>query len=280
MQKLSNWLFRAPAKFAMLSFGLMVVIGLVYSFIIASMNGGNITPSQIMPMFLIMGVGIIIAIIKLVRWLPNDNLDRRSFVMVDNGLTLGYAIVSICGILISYKSLVPMFTQMQTSSPIVAILCLVLISIVMLYMFGISIANMYATYRRARGMGVPRYKALMAFPFTIAIYWFPGYFLDDDKKKKPVLTTDTKWFAALTDWILARRRNAVIAFLIMTLISALVMFDWFMFVILGLFAVVFVVWAGITGAKKFMKNIGGAFATFAYVLNIALIVGLLVVSVI
>ncbi len=57
------------------------------------------------------------------------------------------------------------------------------IFLVYLYVAGLLIANVYGIYRRALAMGVPRHLALWSFPFTFALFWFPGYFLSDKKRK-------------------------------------------------------------------------------------------------
>ena len=100
--------------------------------------------------------------------------------------------------------------------------------------------------------------------------WLPGYFIPEKTTKKPTISTDTKWYKKLTDWILSSAKNAAITFTALTLLSGLV--TGFSSVLLTFtFAMLFVIWALQSGIKKFTTNIGGTYANIAVITNIVMI---------
>lgn len=275
-QKLSSWFLSSPVKFAFLSFGLMAGLTLIYAFIVGLVTGGHTTPATMSPWLLITltGGALVYSIYKYIKWLPSDNLDRRSFVAIDNGLTFIYFLslfLSTIFIISSTQKIMLYAMWLQYYSMLLFFFVVIAISIIYMYVLGLLIGNMYATYRRALGMGVPRHKALLTLPFSIAMFWFPGYLLEDNTKTKPVIAIKSKWYSQLTDWVVAKPLNAVLLFLL-TFAFSFIFFDIQTLCLTLFFGTIFGVWLLCTGAKKLKKNIGGAYSTLAGAINIAFII--------
>lgn len=274
--KLVSWFFNAPAKFALLSFGLMAGITLVYSFIISAIKGVG-TPINPWPIAVLMLATIIFSIYKLIKWLPSDNLDRRSFVATSNGLTFIYlaAILSSTIFMLGRTEQIILYTMwLQYYSALWFFFVVTVASVIYLYVFGVLIANIYTIYRRAITMGVPKWKAILSLPFSIYAFLLPGYLLTEDKKTKSTITIKSKWYAKVTDWVIAKPINAILIFALILIGSACFM-DIYTLALMALFIIVFVTWVWVVGAPTFRKTIGGMFSTIIATLNIALVVFLI-----
>lgn len=270
--KLQSWLFNAPAKFAGLSFSLLISITVIYGFF-RTMVYGDALMSPVY-VILIMSVVLIFTAYKLIKWLPKENLDRRSFVAVNNGLTVIYFtsfLLSTLFLITRAGAIVYYMMWLQYYSMFLFFVTMIAASLVYLYVLGLLIANIYAVYLRAMAMGIPKWKALLSFPFSFVLLWMPGYLLPEKTTDKAVISIKTKWFARFTDWVVAQPINAVLVFLFIMVFSA--MFFNFYFAGLTLFfTIIFGLWVWIKGADGFRKSMGGAFATFTASLNIALII--------
>jgi hypothetical protein len=271
--KLISWFFNAPAKFAILSLCLMGITAIIYA-IIASAIMGDVANPNVAPMFIVMAIALIVGIVMLIKWLPHDNLDRRSYIAADLGLSSIYFISSMLSVLfVAANQQAIMYYALrlaQYSTPLLIIASL-LLSLVYLYILGAFIANIYATYRRGIAMSVPRWKLILSIPFTLSLFWFPGYMLPD-AKEKTVIEIKSKWYANIVNWIMARPLNSVIV-LVITLILMLFLFDFASTVFTGIFAIIFGILVWRVGAKNLRKNVGGWFATFIMLLNILIFIG-------
>ncbi len=274
---LASWFFKQPAKFALLSFGLMLGIALAYSLIYAAIFGTTQIAAE--PIAILLLAAVIFSICKLVGWLPKNDLDRRSFVAIDNGLGLLYTGFMLASVILAISifggnSMQILFYVMwlQSYSMGLFLVLSTVGSLVYLYVFGLLIAMIYSMYKRAIAMGIPKWKAVLSVPLGLSLIWFPGYMLSDDKKTTPTTPIKSKWFATLTDWIVAKPINTVLAFFAMFAIALPIMDLNTLFLVAG-FVAIFGVWVSITGAAKLRKNVGGAFATVAVILNVLLIVG-------
>ncbi|MDR0726791.1 MAG: hypothetical protein LBF37_01880, partial [Rickettsiales bacterium] len=149
--KLLSWFFNEPAKFALLSFGLMVGLVVIYALITAAVTGGN-TPLAAWPVVVLLTAALVFSICKYIGWLPKENLDRKSFVAVDNGLTFLYFIslfLSTIFIVSSAQKIMLYVMWLQYYSMFWFLVVAVTASIIYIYVFGLLIGNMYAIYRRA-----------------------------------------------------------------------------------------------------------------------------------
>lgn len=273
--KLSSWLLKEPLKFALLSFGLIFGISIVYVLIRGLFAGGfGISP---LVFLLLVAAALIFSACKLVKWLPIEKLDRRSFVAVDNGLTLIYF-----ALFIGFTTLIANSTQnllfysiwLQSYSMFLFVVTALLGVLVYLYILGLLFTNIYATYKRALTMGIPKWKVILSLPFTFTMFWVAGYLLPEEKKTDQAIEIKSKWYARFTDWVVAKPINALIVFLFPALFRGL-FFDSGYTLLVVLFVAIFGVWILFTGVNKFRKSIGGVFSTVTAVLNIAIVVALI-----
>lgn len=269
---LTSWFLTQPFKFALLSFALLIVLSVAYALIAVAITGGQ-SPLATWPIAVLMSVTFIYCVYKLIKWLPVQQMDHRGFVAIDNGLTLIYYVFSILSLIFLIKhadTIMVYLWAMQNSSITLFWIVMTISALLYLYVFGLMLANVIAIYRRAVTMGVPKWKIIMSLPFTFAIYWFPGYILPDEKKPNNDVTIKSKWYNALTDWVVARPVNAVLIFLLTIVVTAL-FFDLYTLTLTVILAIIFGLWVWISGVKTFQKKIGGAFATFIASMNIALV---------
>jgi hypothetical protein len=271
--RLSSWFFKEPAKFALLSFVLMTCALLVYM-LIAGLVAGENAVLPLWPPLVMMTAMLAFSVYKLVGWLPKDNLDRKSFVAIDSGQVFIYyvfLVLSSFSILGNTREVTLAATMLMFSSSFWFFAVAIIAAIVSLYFFGLLVGNIYAAYRRALAMGVPKIKALLAMPFASVMFWFPGYLLPDDSKAKPAVEIRAKWYSNLVDWIVSKPINALAVFALTLVFSALFM-DFFKICFSLLLGSVFLAWILISGVKGFKKNIGGAYSTVAGALNAAIII--------
>lgn len=270
--RLLSWLFSAPARFAVLSFASMMLVAILYAMIASAFGANSQSVMYSTPLFILMLAALIFSVCLMIKWLPKNNLDRRSFVAVDNGLTIIYFIsflVSTLFLLTNTTRIMYWAMWLQYQSMFLLILVGIIAAIIYLYICGLMVSNMYATYKRAITMGVPRWKAILSFPFTFVMLWLPGYLLADETKGKPAIETKTKWYSAFTDWVVAKPINAILIFLFTLIFSALFFDIWSAYLTL-FFAIMFGVWVWVAGAKTLRKNVGGAYATVSWIANIVL----------
>ncbi|HNY25025.1 MAG TPA: hypothetical protein PKJ33_00540 [Alphaproteobacteria bacterium] len=273
--KLASWFFKEPVKFAFLSFGLIFGVSVIYLLARGIFGAGfGIPPLFFLTLVL---VSLFFAAYKLISWLPKDKLDRHSFVAVDNGLSMIYFIVFVGFTLLianSTQSLIFYAMWLQHSSMVLFFITAILGILGYLYVFGLLIANLYATYNRAVTMGVPKWKVLLSLPFTFTIFWATGYLLPEEKKSTPVIEIKTKWYARFTNWVVAKPINSLIVFLFTAIFFGL-MFESYSTGLTIFLTAIFGIWLLFQGVSKFRKSIGGAFSTFVAVLNIVVVLGII-----
>lgn len=269
--KLSIWFAKEPAKFSVLSFGLILGVSFLYV-LTKGIFGNNFMMSYAVLLLLILSA-LTFSIYKLIKWLPSENLERRSFVAIDNGLNFIYlGIFALFTFMVIGNLQEIMFyqTTLQHQSMILFMFGAMLVSLFYLYFVGLLVTNIYATYRRAITMGVPKWKILASLPFTFSMFRVSGYLLPEDKKEKPAILIKSKWYSNFTDWVISKPINSLIVFLFTVIISGLFFESYFTLLVI-LFVVIFGVWLLFTGAKKLRKSIGGSFSTFVAVFNIVII---------
>lgn len=269
---LTSWFLTGPLKFALLSLVLLIGVSVSYALIYVAVTGGNTAPAT-WPIVTLMLLATLFCIYMLARWLPTREMDRRGFVAIDNGLTVMYYIFSVLSLVYLVRNADAIIMHMmvlQYTSIVWFWIVMVLGALAYLYILGLMLANIIAIYRRAVTMDVPRWKVLLSLPFTFGIYWFPGYMLPDETPVKSETPIRAKWYAAITDWVLARPVNAVLVFLLTILICAL-FFDFYTLMTTVVLGAIFGIWLLISGVKTFRAKMGGAFATTMASLNIAMI---------
>ncbi len=281
---LAAWLFGAPVKFALYALFLPFLLMLIYVMIAIGITG-NVSSIPTWPMFAIFVFGLIVAGYKLIRTLGIMPLGRRGFVAISTGAFITVRAIGL-GTLFAFGLIYfPMMAAFMNpgARPIFAALMtlvLMLLGLVGIYVFGIQVAKLYATYLRAIDMGVPRWKAALSMPFSIL--WMPGYLLED-KRRTPGQDINIRahGMAALTDWIIKTPANGWTTIVIMVIVSSLLYgFNLMMWPIFILPLGIFILWLLIAGPEKMRKNIGGGFATLAVIVNILTIISVISINVI
>lgn len=268
-QKLTSWLITRPALFAITSFVLISVISFLCALTIGQLLPGiiatTITGAAIT-------LGFLTSIVILVRGLPAQNLDRRSFVAITTLQTLICAITAIMTTLMNVVIYQRIF--MYISSPVFIVIS-TLIALFYIYVLGIFIGSLYAKYRRIRAMGVPMWRILCTIPFGFSMLWIPGYMLPAPTPKTPTLPIRPNAYARLIDWIISRPANTAIGFIALTLLSGF-FFGFKTIIFTFAIAVTFTIWVIKTGAQKFREHIAGAYTWAAIGLNIILWIAMLI----
>lgn len=266
---LKSWLLTKPALFAVIAFAAMTI---------GSMIGGLITGGNSMTITSIITViAFLGSAAWLVRSLPGENLDRHSFVAINNAQTFITSVIFITSmlyIIANIQTLMPRLLFMETHSSTNFLILLVTLALFYLYLCGIYIANLYAKYRRVRAMGVSMWKTLATAPFGFSMLWIPGYLMEDNKNTSKQDTTIQGWYNHITNWIIARPTRAATTLVILIMLAGLT-FGYLAILLPLTLAVVFAAWSAIIGTDKMRKDIGGIYSTVAIVINIILIIGVL-----
>lgn len=270
---LKQWLVKSPTFFAITSFTFAVII---------SVLAGLILPKSETTLNIV-GISIFITTaicaVMAIRKIPTTKIDRASVVTVFNIKMLILALMSGAS-LIAATNLVPIqiWLLKTIQSPvgiiggIIFTICLTLLA---LYVLGVTIMGLWACFLRARTMNIPLWKIICSIPFAFDMLWLPGYFIPNKADKKPIITTNIKWISKLTNWTFTSPTNA--GFLFAALIVSTGLFNGLSATLLSIsMLLMFAIWLMQMGEKKFEKNIGGAYATTAVIINIAIITYLII----
>lgn len=266
-QKLTSWLITRPALFAITSFAFMLIVAVICSLTIGQLLPENIA-SPIAGVAVTMG--FLAAIVMLVRGLPAQNLDRRSFVAINNLQTFVISLSFMATTLLivtNYQQIMLRLLWLEANSAASFIAIMLAAGLFSMYLTGLFIANLYAKYRRVRAMGVPMWHIIYTIPFGFTMLWIPGYMLPGAPQKNPALPVHSGWYAKLTDWIIARPINTAMAFVVLILMSAF-LFGFHATILTFTIAIAFAIWVMITGVKKFKDNIAHGYTWAATALNI------------
>jgi len=210
----------------------------------------------------------------LVRTMPAGNLNRRQFVAINNAQTIITSVAFIASTLIiayNAQKLMLRLLWMESNSSASFMIVIVLLALFYLYLSGVFIGNLYAKYRRVRTMGVGVWKTLATAPFGFCMLWIPGYLMDDDKKDSvPV----GGWYDRLTRWTMARPVRSAAVLVLLVVMSGFT-FGFPAIILTLTLGALFAAWSAIVGPDTLRKNIGGAYATTAIIINIAAIIGVI-----
>ncbi len=270
--RLASWMITRPALFAVISFITMTAASAVVGML------GSQTAS-------ILGVGLIIiaflgAAAWLIRTLPHENLDRRSFVAINNAQTVVTSIsfiVSTLFIISNARAIMIHLLYLESHSSAMFLTLIISLALGYLYLCGIFIGNLYAKYRRVRAMGVSMWKILATAPFGFSMLWIPGYLMNETSAKSPALEMSRGWYSRLTDRITSSPMTATIVLATLIIISGFTFGFAAILLTFGM-GIIFAAWSAITGPDTLRKNIGGTYATVAIILNIVMWVSVLTYS--
>lgn len=273
IQKLSKWIFWKPAKFALILF-----LSFFITILICTAISESFKPIPYPAIYIVLSLIFIGNIIMLIRPFKNTPMDRRSFIAIINAQWLISTILSII--------LLPVLLIGNTNSiitkSVLAITLLafigIIISLIALYSIGCLTLCLYAIYRRCVELKIPTWKFILSFPFGTLMFNTAGYLMNDPQKKKSSIEIKSNWYSRLTDWIIKNKRNTVIALIITILISGLS--TGFNSVLLAIsMLLLYNIWISKTGEKKLQKTIGGKYSSVAVIINIALIIGTILLSI-
>ena len=153
----------------------------------------------------------------------------------------------------------------------------VLVGVFYMYLFGVSLTNLYTKYQRCREMGISPWKIILSMPFGFGLLWTPGYLLDDGNKNNSSVTISARWYERLTNWIMSNPIYTTLAFALIVIYSGF--FAGFNAALLTLAsAVVFAIWLRIAGLSGFRGAQNRTYAYVAIVVNIAIIIGFILLA--
>lgn len=275
-QCLMSWILWRPLKFALTLLGLGIAVMIPYEIVSATIGGAT----ALVTLGILSIAAIVFATYLLFHRLPHDNLDRYSFVALENAQAYVLALAVFVAMLaiMQAQSFLISLAMMGTAGNVIFVLLAAVMFVAYAYLVGLSLANVYAKFRRGRAMNIPTWKIICSIPFGFNLIWIPGYILPDEKAPKtPVIPIHASWYKKLTNWIVSRPSRTILAFAILTL------FTGFMFGIQTIFwtcaaILLFAIWVSVVGAKHFCKNIGGTYATVAVVLNIIMMLAISVIT--
>lgn len=275
-QCLMSWILWRPLKFALTLLGLGIAVMIPYEIVSATIGGAT----ALVTLGILSIAAIVFATYLLFHRLPHDNLDRYSFVALENAQAYVLALAVFVAMLaiMQAQSFLISLAMMGTAGNVIFVMLAAVMFVAYAYLVGLSLANVYAKFRRGRAMNIPTWKIICSIPFGFNMIWIPGYILPDEKAPKtPVIPIHASWYKKLTNWIVSRPSRTILAFAILTL------FTGFMFGIQTIFwtcaaILLFAIWVSGVGAKRFCKNIGGTYATVAVVLNIIMILAISVIT--
>ena len=262
---LKFWLLKTPIFFSITAFLLTAVTTVLTGLLLPA------TETTVQAAGILTFITMTIAAILAIRRIGIVDIKRSDLVTVFNTQTIITVIASLISfVTLSHMPAVQMwvYNLMQTHTGVViGFVLATMIVLLSFYILGVLIVSLWAKFLRARAMNIPTWKIICSMPFGFAMTWIPGYFLSSKSEKKPSISVTCKWISALTKWT---TKNLTIATgLFAGLASTLLTLT---------FAMLFGIWAMQSGHDKFTKNIGGAYATTAVVINIAIIIYMITVA--
>lgn len=274
--RLKTWLFDKPVIFALLTFLINCVIVIVYAMI------ANIFAiTAVWPLVLLLIASFCWTTYYLIKKLPHNNMYRDDFVAITNGCCLISVLIPAIVMLlfgndiqlIKYKFVIVYFWH-----PVLALLLIVFFALLYLYLLGVAISGFYAKYKRARELGISKWRIILSVPYAFLLMWAPGYLLSE-KKKESNLTIKSKWFAKLNKWIVSSTTNTLLAFLTLVLIIGQIDIITYRNAFAGLSALlltlfllmIYTLWI-LKHKTSFLKNINNGYAWTAVAINITIII--------
>ena len=270
-QSLLTWLLWHPLKFALIAFGLIVLISAVLNAMGVSTDG---------PIAFGVIIAVVIAAAITFWYMPRGNMDRRGFIALNNAQTLIATTIFWASAIIiaTYQAQITnKLLWMATMQSGMFFTIFVLVGVFYMYLFGVSLTNLYTKYQRCREMGISPWKIILSMPFGFGLLWTPGYLLDDGNKNNSSVTISARWYERLTNWIMSNPIYTTLAFALIVIYSGF--FAGFNAALLTLAsAVVFAIWLRIAGLSGFRGAQNRTYSYVAIVVNIAIIIGFILLA--
>ncbi len=271
---LSSWLLWSPLRFAIISLGLMLGSTLLYSIIVHRIY--DTPPPSQTPIVILLTLSVAFAATLLIRRLPCDKMDRDKFISIHNAQTFILSITLIISSIILFMNLDKFMLQLlwlETHASLSFLILAVIAAIFYMYLLGLLISNIYAKYLRARDMNIPAWKTVCSMPFGFSMLWSAGYLMNT--KTTPKKAKSDNWYSRLTNWILEKQSNTVLAFICITLLSGF-FFGFRSILLTFALALIYGIWALQVGTKTLSKNISHKYTNTAIIINIILLILIIV----
>ncbi|MDW2995250.1 MAG: hypothetical protein R8N24_04500 [Alphaproteobacteria bacterium] len=263
---MSKWTFSAPFKFSILSFLLIMIATALKGALFDKIF--SIQISTILYSGLLTVVGII-GIVYLIKKLPHKKLNRRSFVSLHIIQTL---ILSVCFYaFISYsQNIIFKIALLGTNSLTLFLITMTVIGILLLYLMGIFISNLYAKFCRIQHFKIPTWKIILSCPFGFTGLWSVGFLSNTNDRHDASVECKCTYYNRAIDWVMAKPTNTIAAFIFITLVSGL-FFGPLSVLRTFIFALIYGIWVLQVGAKKFNTDIAGKYSTMTIIANLAIV---------
>lgn len=266
---LNTWLLHTPVKFAILTFISLVALGILLTIIT------NITSKTtgIVLTYISMTSLLCFSTYKLIQHLPNNRLDKFSFVSLYNIQTFFIAIFFFVTNLIIFMNtteLLSLLHDIAISPKWYHLIVFSLIAVVYLYMLGLIIANIYAKYLRCRYFNIPKWKIICSMPFGFSTLWTVGYLLPEQTNSNYALRVTNKYYSNITNSIIKSNMLNVISFFLLVLISSS-LFGILSTTITILLTLLYFTFKYTFGPKYLQTHIKHWYSNLAVIINIALL---------
>lgn len=264
---LRSWLFTRPMMFALLSFTILFSVMFIYSVIAAIFN-----ISTTGPLIFLLILSLCWTIYYMIKKLPHDNMYRDDFVAITNGCNLITIFIPLLTLFyVGYD--VRMFQYkimwLYAYHPVMLWIIGIIATLLYLYVFGVTVSNIYAKYKRANQIGISKKMIIASMPFAFLLMWTPGYLMPDSQHNSN-LQIKAKWYAKFNKWVVKNATNTLFVFLMFILLSN-VFSGPLSLLLTGTLLGIYALW-NVRYKTKFMKNINQNYACGAVGINIALLI--------
>ena len=253
--------------FALLSFIMIFAVTFLYSVFSAIFN-----ISATKPLVVLLALGFVWTIYYMIKKLPHDDMYRDDFIAITNGCSLITIFIPLITLLVigyDIRILQYKFMWLYAYHPVFLWIIGIFAAILYLYVFGVTISNIYAKYKRATQLGMSKKMVIASMPFAFLLTWTPGYLIADGKHNSN-LQIKSKWYAKFNKWVVARGANTLFTFLMIVLLSNL--FSGALSLLLtGALLMVYALW-NLKYKTKFIKNINQNYAWVAVGINVAILI--------
>ena len=269
--QLRTWILNKPLIFSIMFLGISFILSLIFSAIQTILNMESLTL-----MYICVISAFAASVWYMIKKLPHDNMNQKDFVAITNAASLITILSSFTAILGlgSNGNLLKMKIMMAyLTHPNIFFALFTLLVFISTYLLGLSIAGIYAKYKRSTTLGVSPWKTIFSMPFGFFLLWTPGYLFKGDSTTKSGLEIKCKWFNKLNDWVLSNFNNTLVAFLFLLFCKCFIT-GIPTILLSGALLLLFALWY--TKRKSdFFKDINRGYALTAVGINLAIILAVL-----
>lgn len=265
--KLSTWLILSPLKFAFISFATMCILILTYGYIANNLLHIS-QQTQTISILAISFLTIIICGFIMASRLPRDKMSRHAFVSIN---TMTLFTLSLLFLILIYTILAnPAIVLTMLLLPTVqSMIIFGMMTLILLYLVGLFISNIYAKICRIRTMNIPTWKTILSIPFGFSALWIPGFFLDIPLAKTSDTLIKSKWYKKLIDLICSHQLYLSLTFTLLTIMSIL-FYGATQPLLTIVLALIYGIWQIQIGRQKFTTSIPKKYATTAVIINLVI----------